>query len=410
MSAEVIIIGAGLAGLTCARRLQQAGRSCVVLEAAEAVGGRVRTDAVEGFRLDRGFQVFLTAYPEARRWLDYKALDLKAFTPGALVQTAAGRQRVADPFRQPAYLWPTLRASVGTLADKLRIATLRRRARRGSLAELFQRPETSTLAALQAHGFGAGMIEQFLRPWLGGIFLERELATSSRMMEFVFRMLAEGVAAVPARGMQAIPDQLAAGLRAGTVRLNTPVASLESGGVRLASGECLRAQHVVVATDGTGAAGLLPELPMPAWRSTVTVYFEAAHSPVGEATLLLNGQAGGRVNHVAVMSDVAPKYAPAGRALIAVSLKDHAAESDSVLAGQVLAELTGWWGQSVGAWRVLKTVRVSRALPVRSPLMTEPVRPVRAGVWVCGDHRDSASIQGAMQSGRATADAIILPE
>jgi phytoene dehydrogenase-like protein len=409
MSSEVIIVGAGLAGLTCARRLQQAGRSCVVLEAAEAVGGRVRTDLVDGFQLDRGFQVLLTEYPEARRWLDYEALDLRAFTPGALVQTTAGRQRVADPFRQPAYLWPTLRASVGSLADKLRIATLRHRARCGSLEELFQRPESTTLEALRAHGFGAGMIEQFFRTWLGGIFLEHELTTSSRMMEFVFRMLAEGDAAVPDRGMQAIPEQLAAGLSAGTVRLNTPVAGLESGGVRLASGKCLRAQHVVVATDGTGAAGLLPELPAPAWRSTVTVYFEAAHSPVGEATLLLNGHTGGRVNHVAVMSDVAPDYAPAGRALIAVSLKNHAAESDAVLAGQVQAELAGWWGQSVGAWRALKTVRVSRALPVRSPLVIEPVRPVRAGVWLCGDHRASASIQGAMQSGRATADAIILP-
>jgi phytoene dehydrogenase-like protein len=409
MSNEVIIVGAGLAGLTCARRLQQAGRTCVILEAAEAVGGRVRTDEVEGFRLDRGFQVLLTAYPEARRWLDYAALDLRAFNPGARVQTETGLHRVADPFRQPEHLWATLRAPVGSLFDKLRIATLRSRARRGSLAEVLQRPETTTLAALQAHGFGADMIERFLRPWLGGIFLERELTTSSRMMEFVFRMLAEGDAAVPSRGMQAIPDQLAAGLAAGTVRLNTPVAAVAPDGVRLVSGEHLRADHVVIATDGAGAATLLREVTAPTWRSTVTVYFQAPHSPVNEATLLLNGRAGGRVNHVAVMSDVAADCAPAGKALLAVSILGAATETDEVLAAQVQAELTVWWGKQVKEWRMLKSVRVRHALPVRLPLVSEPVWPVRPGVWVCGDHRDTASIQGAMQSGRATADAIILP-
>jgi phytoene dehydrogenase-like protein len=409
MSNEVIIVGAGLAGLTCARRLQQAGRTCVIVEAAEAVGGRVRTDVVEGFRLDRGFQVLLTAYPEARRWLDYAALDLRTFNPGARVQTETGLHRVADPFRQPEHLWATLRAPVGSLFDKLRIATLRSRARRGSLAEVLQRPETTTLAALQAHGFGADMIERFLRPWLGGIFLERELSTSSRMMEFVFRMLAEGDAAVPSRGMQAIPDQLAAGLAAGTVRLNTPVAAVGPDSVRLVSGEHLRADHVVIATDGAGAATLLREVTAPTWRSTLTVYFQALHSPVNEATLLLNGQAGGRVNHVAVMSDVAADYAPAGKALLAVSILGAATETDEVLAAQVQAELTVWWGKQVKEWRMLKTVRVRQALPVRLPLVSEPVRPVRPGVWVCGDHRDTASIQGAMQSGRATADAIILP-
>ena len=408
MSNEVIIVGAGLAGLTCARRLQQAGRSCVILEAAEAVGGRVRTDVVEGFRLDRGFQVFLTAYPEARQWLDYTALDLRAFHPGARVQTETGMYRVADPFRQPEHLWPTLSAPTGSLLDKLRIATLRQRARRGSLDDVLQRPESTTLAALQAHGFSTGMIERFLRPWLGGIFLERELTTSSRMMEFVFRMLAEGDAAVPAFGMQAIPEQLAAGLTAGTVRLDSPVAALTPKGVRLVSGEQLLANHVVIATDGGGAANLLPEVTAPAWRSTVTIYFQAPHSPVNEATLLLNGQAGGRVNHVAVMSDVAPSYAPAGKALLTVSLLGPTPESDEVLAAKVQAELTTWWGRQVAQWGLLKIVRVPRALPVRSPLVSMPACPVRPGVWVCGDHRDTASIQGAMQSGRTTADAIIL--
>jgi phytoene dehydrogenase-like protein len=369
----------------------------------------VRTDLVEGFRLDRGFQVLLTAYPEAQRWLDYAALDLRTFTPGARVQTETGMHRVADPFRQPQHLWSTLTAPVGSLLDKLRIATLRNRARRGSLADVFERPETSTLSALQSHGFSTGMIERFLRPWLGGIFLERELETTSRMMEFVFRMMAEGDVAVPARGMQEIPEQLAAGLHAGTLRLNTPVAALAPDGVRLVSGEILCAKQVVIATDGTAAAGLLPEVHAPAWRSTVTVYFQAPQSPVNEATLLLNGQNGGRVNHVAVMSDVAPEYSPAGKTLLAVSVIGAPLETDAELAAHVQSELTAWWGRQVGDWRVLKTVRVRQALPVGSPRLNVQPRPIRTGVWLCGDHCENASIQGAMQSGRTTADAVLTP-
>jgi phytoene dehydrogenase-like protein len=252
------------------------------------------------------------------------------------------------------------------------------------------------------------MIERFLRPWLGGIFLEPGLTTSSRMLEFVFRMFAEGVAAVPARGMQAIPEQLAAGLPKGTIYLEAPVAALENGGVRLGSGEFLPAAHVVVATDGGAAARLLPKITAPAWRATNTVYFAAARSPLGEGTLLLNGTGRGRVNHLAVMSDVAPGYSPDGRALVAVSMIGDAAESDDVLAELVREELAGWHGDEVKSWRWLRTVRVRQALPVRAPLAREEAKALREGVWVCGDHRDTASIQGAMQSGREVAEAIIL--
>ncbi len=405
-SAEVIIIGAGLAGLTCARRLQEAGRTCLVLEAADAVGGRVRTDVVDGFRLDRGFQVLLTAYPEARRWLDYEALDLQEFNPGALVRTPSGLHRVSDPFRRPSQLWATLRAPVGTLADKLRIATLRSRACSGSLEKLWARPETTALAALRGHGFGPTMIDTFLRPWLGGIFLDRDLDESSRMMEFVFRMFAEGSAAVPALGMQAIPEQLAAGLPPGTVRLNTRVSSPESGGVLLASGEFLPARHVVVACADIPFHGGAAHS---AWRSTVALYFSAEHSPVDEATLCLNGTGRGRVNNLVVLSNVAPTYAPPGRALVSVTFLGLADEADEHLAALVRDELTEQWGFDARAWCLLRMVRVPRALPVVSSPRPEAAAQAGAGLWACGDHLSSASIQGAMESGRRIADAIILP-
>ena len=404
---DVVIIGAGLAGLTCARRLQADGVGCVVLEASDAVGGRVRTDEVEGFRLDRGFQVLLTAYPAARTWLDYERLELRKFSAGALVWCDGEKHRVSDPWREPGALWATLRAPVGSLADKLRIATLRAAARRGTLDELFARPETSALARLRAHGFSERMIERFMRPWLGGIFLDRELETSSRMLEFVFRMFAEGHAAVPAAGMQAIPEQLAEGLAGGTVRFGAKVAAVEPGAVRLAGGEGIAARQIVVATEGAGAAELLPEVRAPAWRAVTAVYFAAPVSPLGEPTLMLNGAGRGLVNTVVVMSDVAPGYAPAGQALVAVSVPGEPELNDAALVARVRAELAEWFGAGVSEWRWLRNYRVRRALPVRWPLERPSPLAVRPGVWVAGDFVESASIQGAMESGERVAEAIL---
>lgn len=408
MQHETIIIGAGLAGLTCARALLAEGRQSVVLEASDDVGGRVRTDTVDGFLLDRGFQVFLTAYPEARRWLDYRALDLRPITPGVLVWLEGVRHRVSDPFRRPRDLLSTLRAPIGTLADKARIATLRWHAQEGTLDDLWQRPETTALEALRAHGFSERMIDTFLRPWLGGIFLDSSLSISSRMLEFVFRMFAEGDTALPAAGMGALPRQLAAGLPAGAVRCGALVEGIEGDEVRLPDGERLRARHIVVATDGIAAAQLVPGLTAPSWLSTVTLYFAAPRSPGGEGTLLLNGSGRGRVNTLIDLAAVAPAYAPTGQSLVSLSVLGDPEDDDEALVAAVREEMALWFGeQAVAAWRVLRVDRIRHALPARFPLTQTPPVAARDGLWVCGDHCATASIQGAMQSGRETAEAIL---
>jgi phytoene dehydrogenase-like protein len=208
-SADVVVIGAGLAGLCCARRLAEAGVSFQIVEGSDGIGGRVRTDEVDGFLLDRGFQVLLTAYPEARRLLDYSRLDLKPFSPGALSWFAGRMNRLVDPWRTPGMWLEGLRSDFGTLGDKLRMARLRSRVQRSSIEEIFRRPDRATKDTLKNEGFGQEIIHRFFRPFLGGILLDGELKTSSRMFEFVFKMLSEGDTSVPASGMRAIPMQLA---------------------------------------------------------------------------------------------------------------------------------------------------------------------------------------------------------
>ncbi len=406
---SVIIVGAGLSGLTCALELQSRNQSFVLLEAADAVGGRVRTDEVDGFRLDRGFQVLLTAYPECKRVLDYDSLDLKAFWPGALIYHAGRFSRFVDPWRKPTQLLQTAFSSVGSLFDKIRVGKLRSEANRGTLEDVFAEENISTAKALrETYHFSPEMIDQFFRPFLGGVFLDRDLETSSRMLHFVFRMFSQGDTAVPALGMQAIPNQLAARLPRESIRLNSPVRSVTTTQVVLENGDELQASAVVVATDVLTASRLCQELPEPKPPRIVTgLYFAATTSPADEPMLVLNGESDGLVNNVAVMSDVAPQYAPQGQHLISVSVLD--ANRDG-LEADVRQQLKTWFGDAVDQWRHLRTYEIPAALPDQSPESLEVAsrtRRLESGVYVCGDHCETGSINGAMASGRLTAEAIM---
>ncbi len=405
---SVVVVGAGVAGLVCAQDLTRAGVECRVLEASDGVGGRVRTDRVDGFLLDRGFQIVLTAYPQVQQRLDLDALDLGYFEPGAVVRARGGFHRVADPLRRPLQIPRTLAAPIGSLADKVRLARLVIDVRSRSVPDLLRRPEISTADRLSRAGFSDQMIESFWQPLFAGIQLDPRLEVSSRRFDTVLRMLAIGATGVPRRGIGAIPAQLAATLPYGTVRTEARVARITGSGVVLDGGERIDADAVVVATEGPAAHRLLGDrVPDPGSRAAACCWFSAPRAPISGPVLVLDGEASGPVKNLAVLSEVSASYSAAGRSLVAAAVPGSEA-LDPTIVVRVREQLAHWFGSTTGDWEHLRT----DVIPHGQPLQRPPFHPRQRvslgdGVYVCGDHRDTASIQGAMFSGERTASAVL---
>jgi phytoene dehydrogenase-like protein len=364
----------------------------------------VRTDIVDGFQLDRGFQVMLTAYPEFKTQVDMRALDLRPFDPGALVWRNGKGHTVSDPFRKPQTLAKTAFAPIGSVFDKARIVLLRARVMRRKPSSLLGGQDVSTDVALRAFGFSTKIINRFFRPLFGGIQLDPHLATSRRMFDVIFRSLSEGQSVLPSRGMQALPQQIASRLTEGTIYLNTRVSSIEGTKVALTSGASIAARAVVVATDGPSASTLLG-IPAVESRKVGCVYFSADIPPTRSKLVVLDGTGNGPVLNVAVISNVAPSYAPADKHLIAAALPGI---TDGDLEAMSRQQLRSWWGPQVDGWKHLRTYVINHGGPVQKPPFS-PKQHVDLGngQFVCGDHRDTGSLQGAMYSGRRCGEAVV---
>jgi len=408
MRTDVLVVGAGLAGLACARRLSSAGVDHLVLERADAPGGRVRTDVVDGFRCDRGFQLVNPAYPEVPRVLDVEALDLRPFRAGVVVARGGRRHELHDPRRSPSGLLATLQAPYLTPRELLGLA-------RWALpvladARAVQRGPDSTLAeSLDAARVCGRLRRSVLEPFLAGVLAESDQRTSATFAQLLVRSFVLGKPSVPASGMQALPDQLAAGLEPGRLRLGVDVAAARPGAVETSQGP-IQARTVVVATDPP-TAERLTEVPSPAMKGLTTWWFtpaSGAEPPSTRPLLHLDGDRRGPVVNTAVMSLVAPEYAPAGRHLVQATEVGVSRESPHDAEQRVRSHLRLIYGADPRAWELVVRHVIARALPEQPPPL-RPRRPVdlSGGLFVAGDHRDTASIQGALVSGRRAADAVM---
>ena len=410
---RVIVVGAGLAGLTCAKVLADRGAEVAVFEASDGVGGRVRTDERDGFLLDRGFQVYFTAYPAARRHLDHAKLDLRAFDPGVIIHRDRERSVLSDPRRDPGSLAPSLLSDAATIGDKVRTLRLAASVRQDgwkSASESRDRDFTS-LRYLQDLGFSARIVDRFFRPFYGGIFLDRDLGTSSRVLRFTFKMLASGETVVPARGIGELPQQLASHLPEDAVQLNSPVDELLRDEERAAGVRSAGAEHesdvVVVATDAP-AANRLAGVPAPEDSVGQTCLYYASGGLGTGKKIVLNGEDGGFLNNVVELSNISERYAPTGESLVSAVALGTPEAPDEELFRRGIGDITRWFPDAdlrpLAAYRI-PFAQFSQPPGVHGALPAN--RTATPGLVLAGEYTEDSSINGAMLSGERAAAEVL---
>lgn len=407
---KVIIIGAGIAGITAAIELEKAGFKPTILEGSDNIGGRVKTDNVDGHLLDHGFQVLLTAYPEAQHYLDYEKLKLKKFTPGALIiDSKNGNYIISDPLRQPTSLFGMLFSPVGNFSDKLKIFQWKRALKKSSIEEIFKKEEITSLEFLRNKGFSETIINQFFKPFFGGIFLENELNTSSRMLEFVFKMFGEGYAAVPEKGMKKIPEMLANNLSQTEIKLNHRVEKVGLKQINLENGEELDADVIIIATK---ADEILPQLEgqFSGNQFVTNLNFSSDIDPIGKPLIALVPDQQYLINNISVMNNISSSYSPEGRYLLSVSVTKNYEENDKQLKKRILKELVEIFPKLENAIiEHLKTYYIDNALPIIDDFQNK-IKPsqtkIQDGIYLAGDYLLNGSINAAMASGRYAAHAV----
>ncbi|PHQ30144.1 NAD(P)/FAD-dependent oxidoreductase [Leeuwenhoekiella nanhaiensis] len=404
---SIFIVGAGVSGLVAARVLENHGYSPVVIEASDRVGGRVKTDIVEGYQLDHGFQVMLDAYPKAQEYLNYDKLDLQKLIPGAILFNNGKRKVLGDPTRELSMALPTMLSSVGSFADKLKVLKLNIKLRKKSLDAIFTSEEKSTLQYLKDYGFSEGMINGFFKPFFTGIYLEDQLQTSSRMFEFVFKMFGEGAAVIPRGGIEAIPNQLQNRLTQTDFRFNTRVKQVTPDAVILEDGSTLESLGTIIATEAGNLVSNLNQQQLP-WKSVDNLYFEVKGSPVYNKPIigLFNAQ-NTLVNNILYVTNIAADRE--GRyGLLSVSVVKEHEYSEEKLVERVQEELAKH--AKIKNTRFLKRYQIKKALPQLNNLryeMTPSETQLINGIFLAGDQQLNGSLNAAMMAGERAALGLI---
>ena len=405
-SPSIHIIGGGISGLIAARVLEEYGLSATIIEATDRLGGRVKTDVVDGYSLDHGFQVLLTAYPAAKKYLDFDALALQEFLPGSAIFKNGKQKIIGDPLRNLSLLLPTLFSGIGTVNDKIKILALNRRLKKKSIQNIFAEKEQTTHVYLENIGFSEAIITNFFTPFFSGIFLENKLDTSSRMFEFVYKMFGEGNAALPKDGIQAIPKQLFEKLKSTTIIFNTKVKSVENGSIILESGETLKSNFTIIATQASGLVSNLKNQAM-LWKSCDTLYFEVAKREIKKPLIGLIAAPNALINNIFYHTSLQTS-ATATKELLSVTVIDRQNLTNKQLVTEVQKELKELC--NIDSCTFIKQYNIPMALPnlqdIQYEMLPSETRLTET-IFLAGDTQLNGSLNAAMIAGERAALEVI---
>jgi protoporphyrinogen oxidase len=404
---KIYIIGAGISGLVAAKTLEENGYKSIIIEATSSVGGRVKTDIVKDYQLDRGFQVLLNAYPKAKDHLDFKGLNLHAFLPGATIFLDGRSQTIGDPLRNLSLLFPTLIASVGSVSDKLKILKLNTQLKKKSIKAIFNSKSTTTLEYLEEKGFSKKIITQFFKPFFSGIFLEPDLSTSSRMFEFVYKMFGEGQAVLPKGGIVSIPNQLKNQLKHTEFHFSTKVKAVNDDCIVLENGDVLKTHFTIIATQANDLVSNLNSQKSN-WKSCYNLYFEVAKRTLSKPIIGLIADEDALINNIFFHNSIETDSKGANELLSVTVVKPHNLSEDD-LVRQVECELKTYCDIKTLAF--LKCYHIKQALPDLEDLQYD-ISPteiqLKPAIYLAGDYMLNGSLNAAMLSGERAAQGLIM--
>ncbi|WP_435413186.1 NAD(P)/FAD-dependent oxidoreductase [Psychroserpens mesophilus] len=405
-SYKIHIIGAGVSGLIAAKVLEDNGYHPIIIEASNRVGGRVKTDVIDGYQLDHGFQVLLDAYPQAQKYLDFNALELQKFVPGATIFTDGKRSTIGDPLRDWSLLFSTLSSSIGTIGDKLKILKLNSTLKKTSIETIFSSPETTTLSYLESKGFSKDIINKFYKPFFAGIFLEPQLNTSSRMFKFVYKMFGEGHAVLPKAGIEAIPRYLQKQLKHTSFRFNTKVTAVNDDHLVLENGDKIRTHFSIIATE---ASHLIPNLKQTTkWKSCDNLYFTMETRAIDKPIIGLISNRNTLINNLFFHSSL-NTASETKRELLSVTIVKNHNLDEKRLIENVQIELEKLCG--ISNTHFLKRYQITKALPELNNLQYDcsPTETqLKPTIFLAGDQQLNGSLNAAMLSGQRAAEGLIL--
>ena len=405
-SSRIHIIGAGISGLIAAQVLENYGYKPTIIEGSNSVGGRVKSDLVEGYLLDRGFQVLLTSYPAAKKYIDFDALEIQKLLPGATIFKNGKSQTIGDPLRSFSLLFPTLFSSIATFSDKLKILKLNVLLKKKEIDTIFKEDEKTTLQYLIDVGFSEEMIQTFFKPFFSGIFLEPNLETSSRMFEFVYKMFGEGLAVVPKAGIQAISNQLKDNLKNTKILLNSEVESVKNKGIILKDGSEIESDFTIIATEASQLVANLNNQETH-WKTCDTLYFETSERIISRPLIGLISEENSLINNLFYHTSIQTTTKGKGELLSVTIVKNHSL-SEKQLIGKITEELEDFCG--ITNTTFIKRYQIEKALPKLDNLQYEissTETKLTSSIFLAGDQLLNGSLNAAMIAGERAAMGVI---
>ncbi|NVJ89876.1 MAG: FAD-dependent oxidoreductase [Flavobacteriaceae bacterium] len=403
---KIHIVGAGVSGLIAAQVLENYGYHPIIIESTDSVGGRVKSDIIEGYILDHGFQVLLSSYPAAKKYLDYTKLNLQEFLEGATIFKKGKSETIGDPLRNLHFLLPTMFASIGSVADKVKILNLNNRLKKKSIEAIFKDEEKTTLLYLKDFGFSNDIINNFFKPFFSGIFLEPDLSTSSRMFEFIYKMFGDGLAMIPKKGMQAIPNQLKDNLKNTTFLFNTTVEEVLDNEIKTVKGKTIKSHMTIIASEASSLISNLKNQETN-WKSCDTLYFETDTRIINKPIIGLIAEDNALINSIFYPTSIATSTKGNKELLSVTIVKPHNLSKDQLIE-KVQQELNEHC--KIKNTRFLKRYVIKKALPHLTNIQYEisnTETKLKPTIFLAGDQLLNGSLNAAMIAGERAALGVI---